>query len=345
MTALRAFFKAAVPSEGGNTTSASAGAAQAPSGGANAAHGKAEEAEAAEAEPTTGLIDPFAPGADAKVLKFIRLTSPATPLAFGEKWQLQATGIYTDKSEEDLTRAVAWSSSAPDVVAVDPQGNATAASKAGQAQITALDKASGVSSYSILDVTRDGERPEPELQALTIEPASATIGGGWQQKFGASGKTADGKVYPVFKVVWSSSADDVVTIDQHGRALAQRKSGTATITATEKKSGLSASAKVTVQWDEATSQLPALKLIRLTMPAGPLVFGGRQYLKAHGIYADKSEHDLTNTIAWSSSDPEIATIDKKGRVTAGTKAGSAQITATDPASGVSSSGMVTVVAP
>jgi hypothetical protein len=87
----------------------------------------------------------------------------------------------------------------------------------------------------------------PVLQAITIGPPGSWITGGKQLQFEATGEFSDGSSYYITNAVtWSSSAPNLVSIDQNGLASAQLACGTATITATDTASGVSSSKEITV---------------------------------------------------------------------------------------------------
>ena len=78
---------------------------------------------------------------------------------------------------------------------------------------------------------------------------------------------------------------------------------------------------------QSTSLSNLLAAMQVSGPSANLVVGQSQQMTASGIYADKSNHDLTNSVAWSSSDNTIASITSVGTVTA-KNSGQAVITAT-----------------
>jgi hypothetical protein len=85
------------------------------------------------------------------------------------------------------------------------------------------------------------------LRSITISPANPAIAGGEQQQFSAGGTLSDDSREDVTSsVAWSSSAPDVLSINNSGLATAQPVSGTATITAFHTPTGVSASTNVTV---------------------------------------------------------------------------------------------------
>ncbi len=115
-------------------------------------------------------------------------------------------------------------------------------------------------------------------------------------------------------ITWASSDPEVATVDEEGNVTAVG-AGTATITATSNGNGLSASCEVTVT-QEVTS-------ISLNKDETEIIEGETETLEATVLPEDAS----FKTVTWSSADPEIATVDEEGVVTA-IEAGATTITAT-----------------
>lgn len=128
---------------------------------------------------------------------------------------------------------------------------------------------------------------------------------------------------------WTSSNPNVATVNQNGLVTANAL-GNATITATAKDgSGVSASCDVTVTGVES---------ITINKTETSIYVGGTETLTATIAPSDV----INNTLIWSSSDTNVATVDQNGLVTA-KKLGTATITATaTDGSGVSASCIVNV---
>ena len=116
-------------------------------------------------------------------------------------------------------------------------------------------------------------------------------------------------------VTWSSSDESVAKVDKNTGKVTAVKAGTATITA-ETVNGKTAACKVTVKSS-------AIETITINKTEIELARGKSETLTA----IVSSENDYDKTVTWSSSDPNVATVDKNtGKVTA-VKAGTATITA------------------
>jgi hypothetical protein len=261
--------------------------------------------------------------------------APANPsLMAGAQQQFTATGTFSDGSSQDMSSAVAWSSSAADVMTVDNQGHATAHSSAGTATISATDGSSGVTGSTTATVTA------PVLQSIAVTPANPSVAAGAQQQFTATGTFSDGSSKDVTGAVsWSSSATDALAVDGNGLATAQSSAGAASVTATDGSTNVSGSTNVTV-----TAPTPVLQSIAVA-PANPsLAAGGQQQFSATGTFSDGTTQEVTNTVAWSSSSTDVITINGNGLATAQASAGTASLIATDANTNVSGSTSVTVTA-
>lgn len=122
-------------------------------------------------------------------------------------------------------------------------------------------------------------------------------------------------------IVWMSSNPSVATVDGDGKVTA-RSVGTATITAISDH-GERAACKVTVtrKGEEAEAQKPALSETSLNLV--------QQYNELHPskqLTLQNSDHSFIYVYQWRSSDPNIASVDDKGNVTA-QNPGTATITA------------------
>ena len=125
-------------------------------------------------------------------------------------------------------------------------------------------------------------------------------------------------------VTWKSSNTAVATVTSKGKVKGV-KAGTVTITCTSTITGAKATCKVTVGYVK-------LDQTEVTVKKGKTV------TLAATVYPSKLED---KTVTWESSDKTIATVTSKGKVK-GIKAGTATITCTSNATGLSTTCTVTV---
>ena len=217
----------------------------------------------------------------------------------GETFQLQVTVLPAE-----ALQVVTWLTSNPEVVTVDETGLVTAVAE-GTATITAT--------------TTDGTELSATCEVTVAIPASSvTLDQSELQKFIGETCQLQATVLPeaaIQNVIWLSSNPEVATVDETGLVTAVG-SGAATITATTTDgTELSATCEVNVTIPPATS-VTFNKAVLFTT-------AGETYrLKAKVLPVEACQ-----TITWQSSNPEVATVDETGLVTA-VGNGNATVTAT-----------------
>src|SRR5438309_4734245 len=160
---------------------------------------------------------------DPKVVS-IAVTPPTPSLVTGAAQQFSATATYDDGSTKVLNSAV-WSSSNAAILFVNSAGMATAVG-AGSATISASFQA-GTGSTTATVVTS----PLTALQILPVNP-SISVSVQKTQQFSAIATFADGSTKDISSsVTWSSSNQQVATINSIGLATAKNVTGTTTIQA------------------------------------------------------------------------------------------------------------------
>ena len=110
------------------------------------------------------------------------------------------------------------------------------------------------------------------------------------------------------KVTWESNREDIVYVSSNGTVTAQ-KVGTADVTAVTKDGGYRAVCRVTVEEEYVTE-------VKIT-PADPgtMYVDGTRQLSAKVYYAHQGENG-NQSVTWSSSNPNVAEVSSKGKVTA-----------------------------
>lgn len=200
--------------------------------------------------------------------------------------------------------AVTWKSSDETVATVDDRGVVTAVAN-GEATITAVSVADeAVKAEVSVTVTTSATGVSIDKESVALKKGESAALTATVAPEDASDK----------EVVWSSSDETVATVDAQGVVTAV-KTGAATMTATH-ASGLSATCEVTVTTpaESITVDKEALALRKGETAA---------------LVATVGPEDADDkTVAWSSSDEAVATVDAEGVVTA-VKSGTATITAAD----------------
>jgi uncharacterized protein YjdB len=267
-----------------------------------------------------------------KVLKTIEVTPASPSLAKGTSLQLTATGIFADKSKQDLTASVVWSSSDTNVAGVGVNTGLVNGALAGTVTIVATKD--GVSGSQTLTVTNAA------LVSIDVTPALPSIAKGTTQQFTATGLFTDATTQDLTtSATWSSSNAAVATVSN---AAGSEGLGTGVDPGTS-----SITAAFGLVSGSTTLTVTAATLVSIDVtPASPSIAKGTtQQFTATGVFTDASTQDLTTSVSWASSDTAVATISN----TAGTEGlatsaamGSTTVTATSGA--VSGSTTLTVTA-
>jgi uncharacterized protein YjdB len=185
--------------------------------------------------------------------------------------------------------------------------------------------------------TSEAER----LERITLGPRKASRTIGEAQRFTATGHYAGGATRNLTQRVEYTSSDPAVAKALNAQGDRSRidtvAPGTATITATDPRTGISSR---TTGGDATLTVLGALERITLSPSMITRNVGQTQRLTATGYYAGGTTRNLTQRLVYRSSNPEVAAApnaagDKSRIEVVGT--GSATISARDPASGISSS--------
>lgn len=271
-------------------------------------------------------------------LESIAVSASSPNLARGTTGNVTATGTYSDGTTQDLTSQVTWTSSDPAVAdvsnAMGSEGLVTALAP-GKVVMSAQDSASGVSGSLTISIT------QAELVSIAVTPVTASIPAGQLQSFVATGTFSDGSTQDLTSaVLWSASDSAVLSVSNatgtwgvvHGESV-----GSATLTATAAGSAISGTASVDVVQ-------PVLVSLAITPGAAAISRGTTQQFNATGTFSDGSTQDLTASVTWTSSDPNVATLSttagSEGLAT-GANLGTTTITAAS-AGGVTASAPLTV---
>jgi uncharacterized protein YjdB len=224
----------------------------------------------------------------------------------GQTTQFIALGSYAPASaNNNLTSVVTWQSSNVSIATVDGSGLATAVS-CGTTTITA--QYQGVLGQTQLTVACT-VAPNPVLQSITLFPGNPTIPQlGQSIQFIAIGVYSPATSNNVLTglATWASSNSSIATINSSGLASAVA-CGTTTITA--EYQGIVGQMPLTVQCTGSQ----ALQSIAV-LPNNPTVpqIGQTTQFLALGTLAGGGQEDLTSTATWSSSNPQVASVDISG---------------------------------
>ncbi len=243
-------------------------------------------------------------------LRSITVT-PANPsIPLGGMQQFTATGKFKNGLVENLTAAVAWSSSMPGVATITAGGLAIGVG-GGISNITAT--LNGVNSPAVeLTVIA------PTLQTIVVAstqgsttPATPSLANGTSVQLYATGVYSNNSTQDLTtQVSWSSNSSDVTVSNVAGSQglVAAAAIGTATVSAT--LGSVTGNASVTV----TPAILQSIAISPTTIATWYL--GQTQQFTATGTFTDGTMQNVTASVTWSSNNSAVATI-----VASGTNAG------------------------
>ena len=229
-----------------------------------------------------------------------------TSLSLRETETAQLTATVTPEDAED--RSVTWSSSDNSIATVNAEGVVTAI-KEGTATITAT-----TNDGSNLKATCTVKVSIMPVASITLNITEKTLEEGETVNLTASVLPANASNK---SLAWTSSDENVATVDANGLVTAV-KEGTATITA-KANDGSNVSAKCTIK---VKAPVVLVEGITLNATEQTLTEG-----ETFALTASVTPENATNkSLAWTSSDENVATVDANGLVTA-VKEGTTTITA------------------
>ena len=208
----------------------------------------------------------------------------------GQREQLVAT--LTPKNAS--TREVTWKSSNEKVAIVDEEGAITAVGE-GETTITVTTEDGGYKAFCMVNV----KSPVYVKNVLLNKDELQLFEGKTEQLFAiVTPENATNK-----KVTWSSNNPNIATVDENGVVIAEGE-GKTTITVTTEDGGYIDSCKVYVVIPVQSVDLDRNQL--------ELFEGETEQLIATVLPEDATNKDVT----WTSSNPNIATVDENGNIKA-----------------------------
>jgi hypothetical protein len=234
--------------------------------------------------------------------------------------QFIAIGTTSSGATEDLTGTVTWSSSSTQVATISTGGLATAVSK-GTTTVTAIatnTDSSVVTGTATFTVT--GGTAEP-LTALTITPGAESLSASGQTgqlvALGTSGTTGlQLDVTKSAQLKWVSSIPTIASVTANGLA-AGVSVGVSNVTAewtNPDNSIVTATATITVTSTPAPEPLLSLTIIPTSITVGNLQDTGN-FLAIGTFSTAPYVRDLTNSVTWLSSEPDVFPVDTNSSVT------------------------------
>ena len=224
-------------------------------------------------------------------LNRIEISAAQTTLPAGSQLALNATGVFSDNSQFDLTEQVNWQSSNTAIARPDASGKLTTIS-AGTVIISA--------SYQGQSSTLEIHVSKAEITSIEISPVQLSLISGEVSQLYATAIYSDGSSLDVTQqTTWNSSATTVATI---GNTFANRGEVTAANTG---ETEITAHFNNQSHQSALTVSNASLLGLEITPSSPSIAVGTHQRFGLTGHYNDGSTRDLTQQASWSSNNINI----------------------------------------
>jgi len=233
-------------------------------------------------------------------LSSLQITPIDATITRGTKEYFTATATYSDLTTVDVTSQATWSSSDTNILTIVSGGTQAGAAEgltAGSANISAVFDAQTSNTATV-------EVINASLQSIVVEPIQKSSAVGVKIPYSATGHYSDNSVHDITSMVtWTSSDESKATITVNG-VVTTLASGATDIGATH-----NATSSTVVSLTVTSAQLQSIQITpsNLIEPANT---SGR--LIATAFYDDGSSQNVTTTVAWSSSNEVVFTVDTSG---------------------------------
>ena len=230
-------------------------------------------------------------------------------VAKGQTERLVAMATYSDNSSSDVTNSVTWRALDMNVATVTAEGLLTGI-EIGNTTVTAFKN--GITSNLVnVEVT------EAVITGISVTPSLVSVAKGQTQLLEAIATYSDNSSSNISdSVTWKSMDTSITTVTPEGLLTGVKIGGT---TVTAFKNGVTSNT-VNVTVTEAV-----ITDISVTPSNVTVAKGQTQPLVAIASYSDGTSSDVTQSVTWVSTTPEIATVTPVGLLT-GVDLGSTNVT-------------------
>jgi hypothetical protein len=245
----------------------------------------------------------------------ITIGPASAQIAKGTARQFTATAKYNDGTSPDITSLVAWNSTQSGIATISSSPGTQGLAQAASPGSTSISASLGTVSSSASSLTVSNAN----LLSISVTPAGAAVPLATSQQFVANGSFDDGTQQDISETAnWTSSSPTIARIRSLG-VVTGIGLGSTTITANSGAVNGTASATVDASSVSALNIIPAGKIADLT----------NYQMRAVAVFKDGSSLDVTHTpgIAWSSSNPAVASIGGSTGLALATGPGTATISA------------------
>jgi hypothetical protein len=255
----------------------------------------------------------------------------------GDTAQFQAIETTATGATVDVTDSATWGSSSPSIATIGASTGLATAVSLGTVTITAIypsggNTLTGTATFTVGSGSPGNGGSTEEYTAVTIVPGSQAVSASGQTgqfialaTLGANGLEEDVTNSP--QITWISSIPSVATVTSglaSGNGVATGVSlGTSTITAELKNpdgSLVSNFSTVNVTLTPAPEPLLSLQIIPSSITVGNLL-DSAQFLAIGTYSTSPTVRDLTSSVTWLSSSPDVFPVDTSTGTNTGTSGG------------------------
>lgn len=205
---------------------------------------------------------------------------------------------YAVEPTNATNKNVRWESSDISIVSVDQNGKITA-NKTGDAAINAVSELGNITATCSVSVV---EKDNLDT-SISLNKIKLSLLEGESEKLIANITPSNA---PQKNIDWTSSDESIATVNSDGKVAAV-KAGVALITATDRESGKKDFCSILVE-----QKIVAVTEVTLDKKSLTLIKGESDTLTAEVIPSDATNKKLI----WKSDNPEIASVDSNGKITA-----------------------------
>lgn len=224
-------------------------------------------------------------------LRRLEMELSTEDLPVGLERQAKCYGLYSDGTRREVTTYGVWTVSPVEKAVISVGGLVTARAE-GPLEVKCA--------FGGLETSRQLTVAAPLLQSLEILPPELDLPKGMTSQLTALGHFSDGSTSFVSNLMWESSAPETLQVDSEGNVHGSTV-GTAVVTG-RVSNGISATSEIEVT--PAVLEGLLIEPQTLTLPAGL-----SSHVRVTALMSDDTLLDVTQEVAWSSSDVDTALVD------------------------------------
>lgn len=246
-------------------------------------------------------------------IKEIKISPSQVSLEVGSNLQVYVVANYSNGVTEDITGRADFTFAQPSIAVVNQSGLITA-NAPGTTQLNVTYNGMGTH----IPVVVTGKTLS--LQSIAVDPADITVSAGSTQQLQVYATYSDGSVQTVTaQATYQIAASSVATVASNGLVTAVAAGST---TVTVLFEGKSRSVPVTVSATEAKVESIAIDPASMSVSVG-----ASQQLTVTATYNDGSTRNVTGSVLYENTQPEIVSVSNDGLIT-GISSGTTTVLAT-----------------